>query len=122
MPCMQRMPSGKRDTLGMVKPVPCGQVIPGMLQGKLGPPILCTCPVLTERRALHLVFTFYALSASPPSIGITASGWQPQRQEQGHRDGREAKIVMSHIPMDRGPWDINVAHTCGGDEPLKEGL
>lgn len=93
-----------------------------MLQGKLGPPILCKCPVLTERGALHLVFTFYTLSASPPSIGITASGWQPQGQEQGHRDGREATIVMSHLPKEPGPWDINVAHTCGRDEPLKEGL
>lgn len=122
MSCMPGMPNGNSDTLGMVKPVPCRQVMPGMLQDKLGPPILCTCPVLTERGALHIVFTFYTLSASPPSIGITASGWQPQGQERGHRDGREAKIVMSHLPMESGPWDINVAHTWGGDKPLKEGL
>lgn len=43
------MPSGKSDSLGMLRSVPCGQAIPGMLQAKLGPPILPTCLVLTEK-------------------------------------------------------------------------
>ena len=43
------MPSGKSDSLCMLRSVPCGQAIPGMLQAKLSPPILSTCLVLTEK-------------------------------------------------------------------------
>ena len=43
------MPSGKSDSLGMLRSVPCGQAIPGMLQAKLSPPILPTCLVLNEK-------------------------------------------------------------------------
>lgn len=50
------MPSGKSDSLGMLRSVPCGQAIPGMLQAKLGPPILPTCLVLTEK-GTHDLYT-----------------------------------------------------------------
>lgn len=113
MPCMQGMQSGKSDILGMVRPVPCGQIILGKTQPAHPLDMPGAHCKREDRRSSHLVFAFYTLSAAPPSIGITASGWPPQGQEQGHGHGREAKVVTNHLPMKPGPWDINVAHTWG---------
>lgn len=67
------------------------------------------------------MFALYTVSASPLSIGITASGWWPQGQEQGHRDGKGGKGHESPSYGACGP-EISMLPTLGGgDEPLKGG-
>lgn len=116
MPCIQGMPSGKSDTLGMVRPVPCGQAIPGMLQDKLGLPIIPTCLVLTDLNDVKVPRSniHFLSSVCISSNHRNNCQWLVAlEQEQQHREGKEAKVTTGHLPVESGPWGTGAAHPWG---------